>query len=427
MLAAACVALLVAPLASGCVVLNGTGRGQPLSIIGDFRLAATICASGSGPSCSDLGNTGLPAVPGIGQVIVGLRVPIDVVPAATATSIGPEALAFSQSPSFAAELERLAPAPPGSRWVGYISAVTSYSSTSGPQSSLLEIFSKLPQGVNGSPFASPVTTSLTVGGRAVTPAAPGTRPVVCGPSLTTPFDEDPSPTSELGVICVDSQEVSTTRLRDLGILAGGARASGRPGTLAVLPYTLRYAGNAVPGADFSLTATSALAGAALAVTPGNLVPAADSDAQALVAVGIPAGARAGTYAVTLTARLANGQTRTGVGRLTVLGEGGGTAGGGGGGTDVRLKLTTLLPRKLSAVAARRKGIVVILGATKPALARVQLFQGAAAKPKASKRVRLKVPGPTRVVLRSARLRNGVYRIVITADGRSFVRRALLTK
>ena len=40
-----------------------------------------------------------------------------------------------------------------------------------------------------------------------------------------------------------------------------------------------------------------------------------------MAVGVPAGARAGTYDVTLTARLANGQTRTGVGRLTVRGGG----------------------------------------------------------------------------------------------------------
>ena len=38
-----------------------------------------------------------------------------------------------------------------------------------------------------------------------------------------------------------------------------------------------------------------------------------------MAVGIPAGARAGTYDVTLTAKLANGQTRTRTGKLTVTG------------------------------------------------------------------------------------------------------------
>jgi hemin uptake protein HemP len=58
---------------------------------------------------------------------------------------------------------------------------------------------------------------------------------------------------------------------------------------------------------------------------------------------------------------------------------------------------------------------------------VQLFQGRAKKPKAAKRVRLKVPGPIRVVLRSRKLVKGPYRIVIGADGRRFVRRAVLTR
>ena len=127
------------------------------------------------------------------------------------------------------------------------------------------------------------------------------------------------------------------------------------------------------------------------MTPGALAPASNSDNQALVAVGIPAGAKAGTYDVTLTARLANGQTRTRIGKLTVTGGGGGTTGG-----TVKLKLTTLLPKGLSVVTARKSGIAVLIGANKGGTARVQLFQGTGKKnkkPKASKGVRLKVPGP----------------------------------
>lgn len=273
---------------SGCVVFNGGVAGQP-EIIGDFRVGYTICASGS-PMCEFPGNTNTLATSATGQGLVGFRVPVDVVPAATATSNGPEALAFTQSPSYAAELERLAPAPPGSRWVGYISAAISYSTTGGPQRINLEIFSKLPQGADGSPFASPVAADLRVGARQVTPSAPASRPVSCGPSLTSVFDDDPG-TGTAGVICVDDETHFTNHLRDLGILAAGAHASGQAGTLAILPYTLRYAGNAVPGADYALTAASTLPGATLAVTPGSLLPAPDSDSQALVAVGIPAGAR----------------------------------------------------------------------------------------------------------------------------------------
>ena len=86
-----------------------------------------------------------------------------------------------------------------------------------------------------------------------------------------------------------------------------------------------------------------------------------------MAVGVPAGARAGTYDVTLTARLANGQSRTGVGRLTV--SGGGTAVGGGGksGPAARLRLTTVLPKEglRPACRGRRRGIAVLIGANTP--------------------------------------------------------------
>lgn len=99
----------------------------------------------------------------------------------------------------------------------------------------------------------------------------------------------------------------------------------------------------------------------------------------------------------------------------------------GGGPAARLRLTTILPRRLSAALARRKGIVVLIGATKAAVARVQLFQGKGKLRKASKRVRLRVPGPVRVVLKSSKLRKGRYRVVIRADGGTFVRRAALTR
>ena len=107
-----------------------------------------------------------------------------------------------------------------------------------------------------------------------------------------------------------------------------------------------------------------------------------------MAVGIPAGARAGTYDVTLTAKLATGQTRSRTGTLTVTGAGGGGGGTTGGGASAKLKLTTFLPQGLSASTARESGIAVLIGATKKATARVKLFQGSGRKnrrPKASKR------------------------------------------
>ena len=310
--------------------------------------------------------------------------------------------------------------------MGYITPTTfDYSETSGPQTFSVQLPAKLGQTPAGGPFTGPLAQDLRLGARNSNASFPATRPVACGTSLTTLNDEDPSMQNAL-TICVDSAAAVSTATRDLGVLGAGATASGAGGTLATVPFTLRYAGTATPTANFNLTATTTLPNASLAVTPDTAVPASDSDTQALVAVGIPAGARAGTYDVTLIARLANGQTRTGTGRLTV------TAGGAaaGGGATARLKLTTVLPRRLSAAIARTKGIAVLVGASKPGFARVQLFQGsgvAGKKPKASKRVRLRVPGPVRVVLRSKKLKAGPYRVVIAADGRTFVRRAVLKK
>jgi hypothetical protein len=393
-------------------------------VIDDFQVKVTPCATGSTGCPNSFSQT--PPIPGPLQVLLGVRLQENTSLPTSFTSSGPEALAFTESPSYAAELQRLDPAPPGTRWDGFISAVTTYSDMGGPQSFPLTLPYTLEQGADGSPFPGQLETKILVGGRGVTAASPGSRPVVCGDSLTAVFDEDPSPANDVYAICKDASVLTGTPANDLGILAG-ARANGAAGGLAVMSFTLRWAGPAGP-AGFGLTAATTLPDATLAVTPGDLTPAGDSTAAVLVAVRIPAGARAETYDVTLTARLANGQTRTGTGKLTVQPAAGG--GGAAGGGTVKLKLTTILPKGLSAVAARRSGIAVLIGANKGGTARVRLFQGTGRrnrKPKASRGVRLKVPGPTRVVLRSTRLTKGAYRVVITSGGRTFVRRAALTR
>jgi hypothetical protein len=418
-------------VSAGCVVFTpaSTTIAQQQTV-GSVQLGFTICASGTvAGSCADKGASGSNAVPGTGQVQVGIQVPANVGLPATFTSTGPEALVFSDSPSYAAELQRLAPAPAGQRWAGYLSAVTNYS-TNGPQSAPVTLSLTLGQGADGSPFVGPLSPTIVLGGRQVIAESPGTRPVTCGgATLADLFVENPNTPAATLNTCGDATTTAPpTTTRDLGILSAGATASGAAGSLASIPFTLRYAGTATATANFALAATTSLPNATVAVTPGAFTPSSNSDSQALVAVGIPAGARAGTYDVTLTAKLANGQTRTRTGKLTVTGGGGG--GGTTGGGTVKLKLTTVLPRGLSVVAARRSGIAVLIGANKGGTARVQLFQGTGKKnkrPKASKSVRLRVPGPTRVVLKSAKLRVGPYRVVITAGGRAFVRRAVLKK
>ena len=411
----------VATLASGCAVVSGFGPTGQVNVIGDVEATVNVCASGS-PSCGN-GFSGLTAIDGSGQLLVGLRARDDVELPASLPRVGSPPLTFAASPTYTAELHRLSPAAAGTRWAGYISPTLTYSTTSGPQSISFKIVEALRRGADGSPFKGPISTFIVVGSRLVTPTAPEGRPVTCGSALTTVNQQDTT-------ICNDGPGGFGSGTRDLGILVAAARTA-VPGELASFTFPLRYAGEASPQADFALTASSTLPGSLFAVTPDTYLPPDDGSAQARVAVGVPAGARPGSYDVTLTARLGNGQTRSATASLTVRpappGAAAGAAGGAATGTAARLRLTTILPHRLSAKVARRRGIVVLIGASEGVTARVRLFQGRARKPKASKQVRLRAPGPTRVVLKSAKLRKGPYRVVISAAGRRFVRRAVLSR
>ena len=109
--------------------------------------------------CDDLGYSQIQAFPGTGQILIAALVPARVGLPATFASTGPEPLAFSQSPSYTSELQRLEPHP-GLRWAGYISAITSYAPESGPQALSASLALALGQGADGSPFAGGLAADL---------------------------------------------------------------------------------------------------------------------------------------------------------------------------------------------------------------------------------------------------------------------------
>jgi hypothetical protein len=413
----------VAILASGCAIVSGFGTISQANVIGDIEGTINICAS-KPPGCGN-GNSGLIAVDGSGQLLIALQARDDIGLPETLVSQGGSPVTFTASPTYTAEVQRLMPAPAGARWAGYISPTLTYAQATGPQSIGVRFAQTLRRGADGSPFPGPgAQTSILVGSRLVTPTAPSTRPVTCGSSLQAVNNQDTT-------ICWDGSGGFGVSTRDLGVLAASARTVVQS-ELAAFTFPVRYAGPASSQADFALSASSTLPGSLFAVTPDSYAPPANGSTEARVAVGVPAGARPGAYKVTLTARLGNGQTRSATSDLTVRAAPPGAAVGGAGGNAAtgaatRLRLTTILPRRLSAKVARLQGVVVLIGATEAAVARVRLFQGRATTPKASKLVRLKVPGPAKVVLRSRALRAGRYRVVIRARGLTLVRRAALTR
>ena len=155
--------LLATALSSGCVVIApGQFLSEQRQTIGDFHQIANLCASNSAAGgCSALGASGMPALSSTSQVLIGLQLPSAVTPPASFTSTGLEALPFAQSPTYAAELQRLAPAPAGARWVGYISAVIDYADNGGPQTLPVAITDTLGQGDDGSPFRGPLAFDVT--------------------------------------------------------------------------------------------------------------------------------------------------------------------------------------------------------------------------------------------------------------------------
>ncbi len=410
----------LAPLVTGCVAISSGGSLEQIDAIGDKPITFTGCASGSA-GCSGLGFSNTPAMTFPGQILVGALVP----PATRLPEVLDSSVTLAESPSYAAELERLRPAPPGSAWRGFISIPLNYSTASPLQSFTVRLLYRLQRGPDGAPRSGPFEASYVVGARTVTATAPATRPVSCGPDLRQPHDDDPSATTDAWNICEDSGgSAFESSLRDLGILSG-ASATAPQGGLATMPFTVRYVGAPTSQVTFRLSASSTLPGALFAVTPATLVPLPGTETTiARVGIGVPADARPGDYDVTLTA-VVNGQVRESVGTLRVTASPPAGAGAGASPGTGRLRLTTILPRRLSATLARRRGIVVLIGATAAGPARIELFQGRAKRPKATRRVRLKAPGPLTVTLRSARLAKGPYRIVVTADGRRFVRRASL--
>jgi hypothetical protein len=61
------------------------------------------------------GNIGLDATTGFRQLLVGAQIPAGVGAPDTLTSAAPGSISFASSPGYAAELQRLQPAPAGRR------------------------------------------------------------------------------------------------------------------------------------------------------------------------------------------------------------------------------------------------------------------------------------------------------------------------
>jgi hypothetical protein len=399
----------VALAASGCVVITSDAPVQR-DVVGDVRVTVDLCASGG--SCP-LGNAGRGASEGTtAQLLMAYRVPAEVVAPPALTAIGAPGVTFRPSAGYASELERLLPAGQGRRWVGYITDPL----PGPPPGTSREVVADftLPRGTDGGPYAGPFRYRVVAGSRLVEEGLPAGRPVVCDA-------EDPAAPAD-GGICLDSPPpaalagVSELATRDLGVL-GGTTGTAAAGASARMTFRLRYAGGSTADANFSLSATTGVPGASVAVTPPTLIPPADSTTDVVATVGVPPGTAPGDYDVTLRAALANGQVRSGTGQLRV------TAAPAQANPSATppvaappapvLRVTGTTARRVRLGRARQAGIrvrVVPTAGTGRVVLRLHRGRGRAAL--ASRAVVLR-GRPAVVTLRSRRLAAGPFRVTIT--------------
>jgi PASTA domain len=316
----------------GCVVFQSPPTATQQGIIGPVQVSLTLCATpgGSPPAgaCPGPGNAGGGEHPVSepSQLFIGFRVPNGTgVPRLFTTSSGPD-LVFTVNSEYAEELQRLDPAPSGEEWIGYTSQYFSYNNASGEQNLTASVTFGLPTNANGSPYAGPFTWQAVVGGRQFNAGSTPdpTEPIDCGNSLTTGWGlEGQTSTTDLTVICVDDPPPATFNsdnsltIRNAGI-SPGASVSAPAGTTATVPFTFGYAGSATAAASFTLSSTIALGGVTPTKNPSTITPASAGTTPVTVSVPIPLKAPLGSYPVTLTANLGDGESRMGTASLTVL-------------------------------------------------------------------------------------------------------------
>jgi hypothetical protein len=304
---------------SACVSI----RSQTLTqhdVIGDNEIATTICEDTSGSPAPSTGcpvsNNPSSATPT--ELLVayrlpdGMRAPDSFVGTVDSPTPPEIQINFKKDKGYTDSLTAVAAPPAGEHWVGYRG-----DGTSGSDVNLNPRFG-LPRPSDGHAFHGPLKYRTVVGFYSTsTPNAED--PVVCNADPTQPSTPNSNGSSS---VCIDYptgtdwQSDESFATRDLGIVPP-AQTSAQQNSSTELTFTADYAGASTATATFSLTATTTAPDVMLKPSATSLTPATDSQTPITVAANVLPTTPAGTYAVTLTAKNAAGQTRTATTKLVV--------------------------------------------------------------------------------------------------------------
>lgn len=293
---------LLAPLAAalalasaGCVQITGE-RAAQLDLIGDVALTTELCSEGiEGETRRDhevrpSGTCGINDL-GRAQLLLAHRVP------ETAEPVGsPSGHALTLSASYAAALEAREPAGDDARWVAYAGEAAEL----GIARLRGEVAPRFPL-PGGRPYAGPFPYRTDVGYRSLAAGEDPAAPIDCAAA---------------GTACAADERVGELPTRDLALVAGD-EVTVTAGETARVPFRAVFAGADDPGLEFALSAEK-VEGLAAAPEAPSFHPEPDGETPLFVRVAVPRDAAPGRRRVRVSARLANGQERSGEAAFVVV-------------------------------------------------------------------------------------------------------------
>lgn len=314
----------------GCIAvdLNASDVVQE-DLIGSVKLKFKLCANDETGNphtgCVITTNNAEADNQAIGHALVAVRAPAGTIAPKSftgrANDLDSEEVTFDRSPAYESELGRLTPAGDGLEWIGYRSTVYDYQADPDPMTAsrwvtIDALRLGLPRAANGAPFATPFRYQVVAGGQKVTGSQPAGRAIDCGGDPFAPSDGG-------STICIDHPvrgqigTFNTEPVTDLGIAAGGGRLS--PGQEIEVPFAARLNNGPPlpPGTSFAVTASTSIPGVKAVPSLRTFTPVPGSETRIKVPVAVPKRAGPGTFPVSVTAKLPNGQSRTGTGTVTI--------------------------------------------------------------------------------------------------------------
>jgi hypothetical protein len=298
LLALTAVGLLVA--LSGCITIKHQSATQRTA--GVVTLAVEMCATDNDRSLSDDcvskgpdrnteegSSAGDAQFGGLGQILLGYRVPAGTGAPASFPSTNAEVL-FTRNDEYASELERVHPAGTGMRWFGYLSTPKLFSidNPNGLGAKVVPEFT-LPRQAGGAPLAGAFLWRAVTGFRPIDDDKDASLPVTCGTSC---FD---SPRADQFDVNLPAP------VSDFGVLDPPAASAGQ-GASATVSFPVRYVdGRKLGPLALAFKASTDVPGAVAAPSVAMLTVAPGAQPAVTVTVPIPPGTPLGTYHATLSA------------------------------------------------------------------------------------------------------------------------------